>query len=137
LEAAAVLIGIQVERTQPLAGTAAAKQAQPLSLDGWLELLRVAPSWSPRRRGRGGGPGGGAPASKPDGGWQPAGSRIAGTSGPLRNILGWVLEAAHRLGAGIPELNTTDLDAAARIVAERARSTGIAVVEACTTPRAA
>jgi hypothetical protein len=47
------------------------------------------------------------------------------------------LEAAHRLGAGIPELNTTDLDVAARIVAERARSTGIAVVEACTTPRAA
>jgi hypothetical protein len=36
-----VLIGIQHERTQPLAGTAAAKEAQSRRFGGWLELLRV------------------------------------------------------------------------------------------------
>jgi hypothetical protein len=76
LEAAAVLIGIQVERTQPLAGTAAANKAQPLRLGGWLELLRVIAELvaAAPLGGRGCGPGGGAPASKPDGGCQPAAS---------------------------------------------------------------
>jgi hypothetical protein len=36
-----VLIRIWVERTQPLAGTAAVEAAEPLRFDGWLELLRV------------------------------------------------------------------------------------------------
>jgi hypothetical protein len=36
-----VLPRIQLERTQPLAGTAAAKEAQPRRFGGWLELLRV------------------------------------------------------------------------------------------------
>jgi hypothetical protein len=36
-----VLIRIWVERTLPLAGTAAVEQAEPLRFDGWLELLRV------------------------------------------------------------------------------------------------
>jgi hypothetical protein len=41
------------------------------------------------------------------------------TSSPRRSILGWVQGAARRLGAGIPELHTIDLDATERIVAER------------------
>ena len=41
------------------------------------------------------------------------------TSSPRRSILGWVQGAARRLGAGIPQLHTIDLDAAERIVAER------------------
>jgi hypothetical protein len=36
-----VLIGVWIERTQPLAGTAATEGAEPLRFDGWLELLRV------------------------------------------------------------------------------------------------
>jgi hypothetical protein len=36
-----VLIRIWIERTQPLAGTAAIEDAEPLHFDGWLELLRV------------------------------------------------------------------------------------------------
>jgi hypothetical protein len=36
-----VLIRIWVERTQPLAGTAATGEARPLAFDGWLELLGV------------------------------------------------------------------------------------------------
>lgn len=36
-----MLIRIWIENTQPLAGTAAAGEAQPLHFDGWLELLRV------------------------------------------------------------------------------------------------
>jgi hypothetical protein len=90
LEAAAVLIGIQVERTQPLAGTAAANKPQPLLLDGWLELLRVAPSWSPRRRGRGGGRGGGALHGDQTGGASRLILNRQRTSSPRRNILGWV-----------------------------------------------
>jgi hypothetical protein len=31
-----VLIHIQIERTQPLAGPAAAKEAEPVPFDGWL-----------------------------------------------------------------------------------------------------
>lgn len=34
-----MLIRIWVERTQPLAGTAAAEDAEPRRFDGWLELL--------------------------------------------------------------------------------------------------
>ena len=30
-----------IERTQPVAGTAATDEAGPLRFDGWLELLRV------------------------------------------------------------------------------------------------
>jgi hypothetical protein len=40
-EAAAVLIRVWIEGTQPLAGTAATKGSEPLRFDGWLELLRV------------------------------------------------------------------------------------------------
>ena len=36
-----MLIRIQVEGTQPLAGTAATKGSRALRFDGWLELLRV------------------------------------------------------------------------------------------------
>jgi hypothetical protein len=36
-----VLIHIWIERTQPLAGTAATRASKPLRFDGWLELLRV------------------------------------------------------------------------------------------------
>jgi hypothetical protein len=36
-----VLIRILIEKTQPLAGTAATKGREPLHFDGWLELLRV------------------------------------------------------------------------------------------------
>jgi len=36
-----VLIRIQIQRTQPLAGTAATEGSEPLGFDGWLELLRV------------------------------------------------------------------------------------------------
>ena len=36
-----MLIRIQIEGTQPLAGTAATKGSKPLRFDGWLELLRV------------------------------------------------------------------------------------------------
>jgi hypothetical protein len=36
-----VLIHIWVERTQPLAGTAAVEEAEPLRFEGWLELLGV------------------------------------------------------------------------------------------------
>jgi hypothetical protein len=36
-----VLIRIMIERTQPVAGTAATDEAGPLRFDGWLELLRV------------------------------------------------------------------------------------------------
>ena len=36
-----MLIGIWIERTQPLAGTAATEGREPLRFDGWLELLRV------------------------------------------------------------------------------------------------
>jgi catechol 2,3-dioxygenase-like lactoylglutathione lyase family enzyme len=36
-----VLIRIWIERTQPLAGTAATRASEPLRFDGWLELLRV------------------------------------------------------------------------------------------------
>jgi hypothetical protein len=36
-----VLIRVWIERSQPLAGTAAAGEAEPLHFDGWLELLRV------------------------------------------------------------------------------------------------
>jgi hypothetical protein len=36
-----VLIRIWIERTQPLAGTAATEGSEPLRFDGWLELLRV------------------------------------------------------------------------------------------------
>lgn len=36
-----MLIRVWVERTQPLAGTAATGEAEPLAFDGWLELLRV------------------------------------------------------------------------------------------------
>jgi hypothetical protein len=40
-EAAAVLIRVWIEGTQPLAGTAATEGSEPLPFDGWLELLRV------------------------------------------------------------------------------------------------
>ncbi len=36
-----MLIRIWIERTQPLAGTAATEGSDPLRFDGWLELLRV------------------------------------------------------------------------------------------------
>jgi hypothetical protein len=36
-----VLIRVRIERTQPLAGTAVAEEAEPVGFDGWLELLRV------------------------------------------------------------------------------------------------
>jgi hypothetical protein len=36
-----VLIRLRIERTQPLAGTAATNGHEPLRFDGWLELLRV------------------------------------------------------------------------------------------------
>jgi hypothetical protein len=36
-----MLIRILIESTQPLAGTAATEEAEPLHFDGWLELLRV------------------------------------------------------------------------------------------------
>jgi hypothetical protein len=36
-----VLIRVWIERTQPLAGTAATEEAEPVGFDGWLELLRV------------------------------------------------------------------------------------------------
>jgi hypothetical protein len=39
--AAAVLIRIWIEGSQPLAGTAAAEGGEHLRFDGWLELLRV------------------------------------------------------------------------------------------------
>jgi hypothetical protein len=40
-EAAAVLIRLWVEGSQPLAGTAATEGSEPLRFDGWLELFRV------------------------------------------------------------------------------------------------
>jgi hypothetical protein len=39
--AAAVLIRIWIEGSQPLAGTAAIEGGEQLRFDGWLELLRV------------------------------------------------------------------------------------------------
>ena len=36
-----MLIRVWVERSQPLAGTAAIKGAEPRRFDGWLELLNV------------------------------------------------------------------------------------------------
>ena len=36
-----MLIHVWVERTQPLAGTAAIEGAEPRRFDGWLELLNV------------------------------------------------------------------------------------------------
>ena len=39
--AAAVLIHVWIEGSQPLAGTAAIEGGDPLRFDGWLELLRV------------------------------------------------------------------------------------------------
>jgi hypothetical protein len=36
-----MLIRISVERSQPLAGSAANDETGPLYFDGWLELLRV------------------------------------------------------------------------------------------------
>ena len=36
-----MLIRIRIERTQPLAGTAATQGSDPLRFEGWLELLRV------------------------------------------------------------------------------------------------
>jgi hypothetical protein len=36
-----VLIRIWIERPQPLAGTAAVGDAEPLAFHGWLELLEV------------------------------------------------------------------------------------------------
>jgi hypothetical protein len=39
--AAAVLIRVWIEGSQPLAGTAAIEGGEPLRFDGWLELLRV------------------------------------------------------------------------------------------------
>jgi hypothetical protein len=36
-----VLIRVWIERIQPLAGTAATEQAEPVGFDGWLELLRA------------------------------------------------------------------------------------------------
>lgn len=40
-QAADMLIRIWIERTQPLAGSAATKGRDPLHFDGWLELLMV------------------------------------------------------------------------------------------------
>jgi hypothetical protein len=40
-EAAAVLIRLWIDGSQPLAGTAATEGREPLRFDGWLELLRV------------------------------------------------------------------------------------------------
>jgi hypothetical protein len=40
-EAVDVLIRVWVERSQPLAGTAAIDDAEPRRFDGWLELLNV------------------------------------------------------------------------------------------------
>ncbi len=39
--AAAVLVRVWIEDSQPLAGTAAIEGGEPLRFDGWLELLRV------------------------------------------------------------------------------------------------
>jgi hypothetical protein len=39
--AAAMLIRVWIEGSQPLAGTAAVEGREPLRFDGWLELLRV------------------------------------------------------------------------------------------------
>ena len=39
--AAAVLIHVWIEGSQPLAGTAASRGGDPLRFDGWLELLGV------------------------------------------------------------------------------------------------
>jgi len=36
-----VLIRVWIERSQPLAGTAATEEAEPVGFDGWLELLKV------------------------------------------------------------------------------------------------
>jgi hypothetical protein len=87
-----VLIGIQLERTQPLAGTAAAKQAQPRRFDGWLELLSViaelvaAAPVGARIRMRRRSPG---IETRPG---MPAGCipKRQRTSSPRRSILGWV-----------------------------------------------
>jgi hypothetical protein len=40
-EAAAVLIRLWIEGSQPLAGTAATEESEPLRFDGWLELVMV------------------------------------------------------------------------------------------------
>jgi hypothetical protein len=40
-EAAAVLIRLWIEGSQPLAGTAATEGSEPPRFGGWLELLRV------------------------------------------------------------------------------------------------
>ena len=36
-----VLIRVWIERADPLAGTAAVEDGEPLPFQGWLELLRV------------------------------------------------------------------------------------------------
>ena len=36
-----LLIRVWIERAQPLAGTAAVEGGEPLTFQGWLELLRV------------------------------------------------------------------------------------------------
>jgi hypothetical protein len=40
-EAAAVLIRLWIQGSQPLAGTAATEGGEPLPFEGWLEMLRV------------------------------------------------------------------------------------------------
>jgi hypothetical protein len=41
LEAATMLISIQIEKTQPLTGTASTDGKGPVSFVGWMALLRV------------------------------------------------------------------------------------------------
>jgi hypothetical protein len=121
------------DRAHPAAGRNPRRPRKPsrcTSTGGWScpGCLRAGRRGAVGRRGCG--RGGGAPASKPDRG-MPAGCIPARqrTSSPRRSILVWVW-CCTRPSPPPTELNTADLDAAERIVAERARSTGIAVVDA-------
>jgi hypothetical protein len=45
-----MLIHLQIENSQPLAGTAASEGSDPRRFDGWLELLTVISELVERRR---------------------------------------------------------------------------------------
>jgi hypothetical protein len=47
-----MLIHLQIENSQPLAGTAASEGSDPRRFDGWLELLTVISELVEHRRGR-------------------------------------------------------------------------------------
>ncbi len=61
-----MLIHVRIERSQPLAGTAAIEGSEPLHFDGWLELLRVVSELVAAGPGEDPNPANGADASKPD-----------------------------------------------------------------------